>query len=127
MVKDFWTGRGLAALVASTVTIITLSFPDLNVETAAFYYFLVGSIASIGTSVLNYYFINMDVLKARDHAEEAGHKGSPKERLPLWDLLKVVKVPCITVILVAIVGYIIFPAITSNLKPMKSEPQVGRY
>ena len=125
VMKDYYIGKGLAGLVASALTLITLSFPSLSAETATFYYFLVTTLLTlVGTTILTYYFINLPEVKEKTKEKKYAPDGSKEnemekeEAIPLSVLLPKIKVQCITALLITITSLLIFPAIMTNLKPI---------
>lgn len=120
VLKAFYIGKGLAGIVGSFLTIGTLAFPQIDVVAAAFYYFLITSVLILfGTTPLFLYFLNMKLVKTRTiliRKQNSESEANNEATLTMLNLLKKIKVPCLSAVILTVVSLLVFPATLTTLK-----------
>ena len=112
-----YAGKGLAGLVAVIITIATVSFPTLNMDTAAVWFFMVATIYVLPfVTTIMYKFImspKIQNAEAKDKVQD--------EEVSTIETLKSGWLICLTAFLIRFTTFTIYPALVTNIQVYKPD------
>ena len=125
----FYIGKGLAAIVAVVITVITVSFPTLDIETAAFWFFLIATVyVLLCITFIMYKFIKRPDIKStisskkKSRAVNASPIDTAEKPMPTLELLKSGWKICVFAYILTFTTLCIFPALVTNIMESSPDP-----
>ena len=126
----YYTGKGIAGIVAVCLTIITVSFPGMNLESAAFYYFIACFVLCfVIVTLLEWKFVTLPIVKdavarqTKTLAENISDIQLPNEKtLSVKELIMATKGQSLAALLISFVSLVIYPALSTKIEEYNPDP-----